>query len=76
MHVWFVSSFFSGLLDLMTANFFCVQSSTDNVAVSVDQFYTIRATLLASIEEEEKAGKKLKRTAREKGIGTSRHIKK
>ena len=43
----------------MSANFFCVQSSTDNVAVSVDQFYTIRATLLASIEEEEKAGKEV-----------------
>jgi hypothetical protein len=26
----------------------------DNVAVSVDQFYTIRATLMASIEEDEK----------------------
>lgn len=26
---------------------------TDNVAVSVDQFYTIRAVLLSSIEEEE-----------------------
>ena len=25
----------------------------DNVAVSVDQFYTIRATLMASIDDEE-----------------------
>ena len=57
MSVWFVSIQISPIL--MTANFFCVQSSTDNVAVSVDQFYTIRATLLASIEEEEKAGKEV-----------------
>lgn len=57
MRVWFVSIQIYPIL--MTANFFCVQSSTDNVAVSVDQFYTIRATLLASIEEEEKAGKEI-----------------
>jgi hypothetical protein len=30
---------------------------TDNVAVSVDQFYTIRAVLMSSIEEEEKEEK-------------------
>ena len=53
MCVWFVSI---QIYPILMTNFFCVQSSTDNVAVSVDQFYTIRATLLASIEEEEKAG--------------------
>ena len=59
--VWFVSIQIYPIL--MTTNFFCVQSSTDNVAVSVDQFYTIRATLLASIEEEEKAGNEVETQA-------------
>lgn len=34
-----------------------MENITDNVAVSVDQFYTIRAVLMSSMEEEEKEEK-------------------
>lgn len=39
---------------ILTSFCFCIVlgNITDNVAVSVDQFYTIRAVLISSIEEE------------------------
>ena len=37
----------------MFCSYTVTENITDNVAVSVDQFYTIRAVLMSSIEEEE-----------------------
>lgn len=46
-------SFPSSVAYILFCSFIAMENIPDNVAVSVDQFYTIRAVLMASIEEEE-----------------------